>query len=162
MSREVVGSLIDSFKKTRDYESTFESLMDGIDWRGSSNYYSRPVRYQKLLRDHVWRYLKMFDPVSGFEIAPCARYSDEGFMGGKLVTTKKWYKNEKIESLIGCIAELTESEENSVLKPGINDFSVMYSCRKNCAQLWLGPGENRSLAFSSNFSKIFPINPCIF
>lgn len=151
MSRERVELLIDSFRKTGDYESTFESLMGSVDWRGSlSNYYNKTPRHQKLLRDHVYRYLKMFDPVSGFEIAPCSRYSDEGFMGGKLVTTKKWYKNEKIESLIGCIAELTESEENSVLKPGINDFSVMYSCRKNCAQLWLGPGKNRSLTFPSN------------
>ncbi|RWS31418.1 histone-lysine N-methyltransferase SUV420H1-A-like isoform X2 [Leptotrombidium deliense] len=151
VSKEYLKSVILDFKKNQNYEITFQKL---ISSDLSSYYRTKNARQQKLFKQHLFRYLRMFDKNSGFEIQPCYsknvfaylnvcllnRYSAEGNCGAKLTATQKWLKNEKIEMLIGCIAELTEAEEEEMLKPGINDFSVMYSCRKNCAQLWLGPG----------------------
>uniref|UniRef100_A0AAZ3Q746 [histone H4]-N-methyl-L-lysine20 N-methyltransferase KMT5B n=1 Tax=Oncorhynchus tshawytscha TaxID=74940 RepID=A0AAZ3Q746_ONCTS len=134
--QEELKEIIERFKKHDNLEKAFRALTSG-DW-SRHHFLHKSKAQEKLFKQHVFVYLRMFAADSGFEILPCNRYSSEQ-NGAKIVATKEWKRTDKIEYLVGCIAELSESEENMLLRHGENDFSVMYSTRKNCAQLWLGP-----------------------
>lgn len=134
--QEELKEVIERFKKHDNLEKAFRALISG-DWARNILLHKTKAQ-EKSFKQHVFVYLRMFATDSGFEILPCNRYSSEQ-NGAKIVATKEWKRNDKIEYLVGCIAELSESEENMLLRHGENDFSVMYSTRKNCAQLWLGP-----------------------
>ncbi|CAG0888910.1 unnamed protein product [Darwinula stevensoni] len=137
VNKEELKSVVLKFMAHQDYSLAVKEFeeMDGV-----KKYFSMKNKHQlQLLKEHIYRYLRMFDKDAGFTIEPCSRYSMEGHLGGKITSTKRWDKNDRIPALEGCIGELAEDEEAQLLHPGKNDFSVMYSCRKNCAQLWLGP-----------------------
>jgi histone-lysine N-methyltransferase SUV420H len=129
---------IEKFISSKNYEECFKDIVQNNPYL--SDYFSDSAKVDiEAFRAHLYKFLHFFHEDSGITIKECFRYSGEK-RGGKIVATRKWSKSEKIEKLIGCIAEMDKTEEAQILKPGVNDFSVMYSCRKQCSQLWLGPG----------------------
>jgi len=135
-SQQQMKSTLQEFQKNQNHSKAWKHLLE-CDWL--KNLYNRKSKHhQQALREHIFRYMQWFHRDSGFNIQPCHRYSMEGQMGARVVATKHWSKGDQISSLIGCIAELSDDEERLLLVTGKNDFSVMFSCRKNCAQLWLG------------------------
>ncbi|XP_002732220.1 uncharacterized protein LOC100372808 [Saccoglossus kowalevskii] len=136
---EHLRGTVDKYKEHKiSLETAFKALTSGHWYR--LYFLNKSKNQQNTFKEHVFRYLQTFSEESGFEVKSCCRYSLEG-QGAKIVSTKQWEKNEKISLLVGCISELTPLEENQLLRAGENDFSVMYSTRKNCAQLWLGPAS---------------------
>uniref|UniRef100_A0A1I7ZIG3 [histone H4]-N-methyl-L-lysine(20) N-methyltransferase n=2 Tax=Steinernema glaseri TaxID=37863 RepID=A0A1I7ZIG3_9BILA len=108
--------------------------------RSVKKFMEQKTRKERLnFRDHLLRFLQLFFRFSGFTIGPTMRYSMENHRGGKLVATSSWNAGEEMTTLVGVIRSLTKSEERTYLKPDGSNFSVMYSSRKRCSQLWLGP-----------------------
>ncbi|KAM3726844.1 Histone-lysine N-methyltransferase KMT5C [Dirofilaria immitis] len=99
----------------------------------------RTLKQQLAFRDHLLRFMRMFSNDSGFTVQACHRYKTENRLGGMLIATRSWQKGDIIGSLVGVIGDLSHEEESQLLRKDVNDFSVMYSTRKQRAQLWLGP-----------------------
>ncbi|KJH50423.1 SET domain protein [Dictyocaulus viviparus] len=131
-------SIMHQFRKSNNFS---QALLQFFSLRSVKDFIHRlSLQKQAALRDHVVRFLNVFSSKAGFTIDICSRYAAEQNMGAKLVATRYWQRGDKIERLCGVISELNNEEEEQILRPGLNDFSVMYSMRKKCAQLWLGPG----------------------
>ncbi|KAJ3143112.1 hypothetical protein HK100_010695 [Physocladia obscura] len=89
-------------------------------------------------KEHMKRYFSMYLPNAGFEVAKTMRYKNSGKVEACVISTKKWNPGDEIRLCSGYIAELTEHDEIHLAN---RDFSVLYSTRKGCMCLFLGPAR---------------------
>ncbi|CAG5087789.1 Oidioi.mRNA.OKI2018_I69.PAR.g11635.t1.cds [Oikopleura dioica] len=122
------------------YKETFDNLLHlRAPFRNTLSFTDdKKIR----LREHFFRFMKFWDPNSGFTIRECSRYSREGNRGAALFATRAFKKGETIEGLKGCLAPMTDAEENAIVVVGKNDYSILirFERRNGCkSTLWLGP-----------------------
>ncbi|OAD09058.1 hypothetical protein MUCCIDRAFT_135209 [Mucor lusitanicus CBS 277.49] len=99
-----------------------------------------PRQVQEFIQ-HMKRYLYMYMPNAGYEVGDTRRYGSNGRrVEACLVATKDWQVGDEMRLLTGMIACL-DPKDDAELKRGNRDFSVMWSTRKNCSCLFLGPAR---------------------
>ncbi|RUS17849.1 hypothetical protein BC937DRAFT_89415 [Endogone sp. FLAS-F59071] len=89
---------------------------------------------------HMKRYLSMYLPNAGYEISDTKRYSTTERVEACVIATRDWQTGDEIRMCTGAIACLTPDDERTLLN-GHRDFSVMWSTRKGCSCLFLGPAR---------------------
>ncbi|KAI1725393.1 SET domain-containing protein [Ditylenchus destructor] len=136
--RKEVMKIIEHYVMDQSLSTALHSLFE-LETVSAFLQHKRPKELNNF-RDHLLRFLMIFDVNAGFTLRPCHRYKAEGHIGGMLIATRTWSKGQVIESLVGVIGEMSQEEEQELLRRDVNDFSVMFSTRKKRAQLWLGPG----------------------
>lgn len=138
VDREVVKKALERYEEDGNIEQAYnEIVFNAGDWERCF-FITKSKPQIAAFKEHVFRYIGIFNRNAGYQVVTCNRYSGEE-RGAKVVATCEWSKGDKLPFLCGCIAEMTEEEEKKLLRPGENDFSIMFSCRKNLSQLWLGP-----------------------
>ena len=130
---------LEKFRDSLNFDDAYENLVSDNLW-AQHYFFTKSKTDEDMFREHLFRYLAVLLPESGYQYSTCNRYSqDKSGQGVKVEATKDWSIGESITHLSGFIVEMNAEEEKSFIRTGENDFSIMYSTRKQCSQLWLGP-----------------------
>ncbi|KAI9095837.1 hypothetical protein DFS34DRAFT_164391 [Phlyctochytrium arcticum] len=89
-------------------------------------------------QDHAKRYLAMYHPNAGFEITQTTRYKSSGKVEACIISTREFQAGDEVRYCTGVIAELDRDDEAYLLN---RDFSVMFSTKRDCNCLFLGPAR---------------------
>eukprot|EP00842_Homolaphlyctis_polyrhiza_P004283 jgi/Hompol1/4856/HPOL_003980-RA len=106
------------------------------------------------VNSHARRYLSIYLPKAGFEIDRTNRYPGSKKAEARIVATKKWLAGDEIRICSGIFTQLSAAEELGLAQ---RDFSVMFSTKRSCMGLFLGPARFANHDCESN-CKFIPLS----
>ncbi|ORX52485.1 hypothetical protein DM01DRAFT_1336859 [Hesseltinella vesiculosa] len=102
---------------------------------------SKPSRHQQEFLQHMKRYLNLYLPSAGFEIADTRRYGGAGRrVEACVIVTKDCSAGDPLPFCTGAIAHLAPGQEKDLQK-GNHDISVLWSSTRQSNCLFLGPAR---------------------
>ncbi|KAJ3187808.1 Histone-lysine N-methyltransferase set9 [Gaertneriomyces sp. JEL0708] len=112
------------FKGIKALQRSFEAF--------SSLFNDRTSKQLDDFKVHAKRYLAMYHPSAGFEVAQTQRYKTSGKVEACLIATRDFKSGDEIRHCTGVMANLSEQEEEYLLNC---DFSVIYSSKRGWTSL---------------------------
>ncbi|KAK5668366.1 histone lysine methyltransferase Set9 [Batrachochytrium dendrobatidis] len=115
----------------------------------------------KHFKDHVRRYLSIYTTNAGFEIDRTDRYLKFKKAEARIVATREWKTGDEIYLCSGIFTKLNSEEERSLAQ---RDFSVMFSTKRHCMGLFLGPARfaNHDCCANCKFNPVGRTNAIYF
>ncbi|KAI7886474.1 hypothetical protein K492DRAFT_177269 [Lichtheimia hyalospora FSU 10163] len=104
---------------------------------------SKSVKQQQEFVQHMKRYLYMYMPSAGYELSDTRRYykhQDRRVPQPCLVATKDWHVGQELRFCTGTLTGLKPKESAQMCK-NRRDIGVVWSPRKGCSCVFLGPAR---------------------
>ena len=136
---EEAGTLhiLESLKKEKDIARAIHELLSGEFGKGVTVNMGDEEKME--LGEHLKKYLRSLTDESGFVLVKCDRYSMEGHLGAKVLSTKGWSKGEKIHGLVGSSRDITEDFEEELIQRKVSTSCIIRSERSKSLLVVIGP-----------------------
>ena len=154
----IIKEILESVKSEQDFARAIGQLLD-CEWaKEVTGGMGLGKEDKKQLESHLEKYLWGLTDAREFALVKTTRYEMEGYEGAKIVAKRLVKEGEKMETLLGKTAEISEEQEKSLGERGVDTSCIIetsksllivngpvccvnHDCRPNCEFYQLPSGD---------------------
>ena len=126
-----IKKILESVKSKQDIARAIGQLLD-CEWAKEVTAGMELWKKEKMeLKDHLKKYILGLTSDREFALVKTERYEMEGYQGAKILAKREVKKGEKIVSLLGKTAAITEEQEKSLGERGVDTSCIMKTPTKS-------------------------------